>query len=152
MYLIYDSVLIRAFVAERLGVPMSADGTGIGMRANDGTLQVGVLYDNYNGASICMHVACRAGALWATPTFLRAAFRYPFEQLGLKKVLGLVAEGNAPCQSFCRSIGFVLEATLKDAHLDGNLSVFSMTRAECRWLNHREKVAAHGQVLTSAAA
>lgn len=121
------------------------------MRGHAGQLDVGVLYDNYNGRSMCMHVAAREGALWASPEFLRTAFGYPFYQLGLTKVLGLVGSGNVPCQAFVRSIGFVLEATLKDAHPDGDLSVFSMTRDGCRWLTTHKKVA-HGKVFAPAAA
>lgn len=93
-----------------------------------------VLYDDFNGANINMHVAGITGR-WLSKTFLWMAFDYPFNQLGCRRVTGLVPSSNADARRFDEHLGFRLEATLKDAHPDGDLLVYAMHREDCRWLN-----------------
>ena len=66
---------------------------------------------------------------------LAICFDYPFNQLGVRKILGLVPESNAAAKRFDEHVGFELEATLSEAHPTGNLLVYSMTREKCRWLS-----------------
>lgn len=103
----------------------------------DGSLIGACLYDDYNGASVNMHIASDGSRSWLNREFLWYAFYYPFEQLGCKRVTGLVPESNLSARRFDEHLGFVLEAALKDAHPDGDLLVYRMLRADCRWLNVR---------------
>lgn len=143
-----DPVRLRKFWAALTGDPISTDSAGIGLE-QDGELIAVVLFDGYNGASICMHVAAVPGAHWMTREYLYFCFAYPFRQLGVKKILGLVGSGNLPARRFDEHLGFVLEATLKDAHPDGDLLVYGMHLEACRWLN--VKRIAHGKERTAAA-
>lgn len=108
-------------------------GQAIGLVDGDKIL-AGVIFDSWNGASLCMHVAAVPGARWMTREFLYITFAYPFQQLGCKKLLGLVGSSNKAAQRFDEHLGFVLEATLEAAHPDGSLLVYSMTKEQCRWL------------------
>lgn len=92
-----------------------------------------VAYDNFNGASICMHVAGE-GKRWLTREYLRFCFAYPFEQLKVRKVLGLVPSTNADAIKFDEHLGFVREAVISEAVPGGDLIVYSMTREQCRHL------------------
>lgn len=100
-----------------------------------GEILVGVVYEGFNQASICMHVAAKPGSLWATKEFLWTAFAYPFNQLQVRKVIGILSGANLPAVRLDLHLGFVHEATLKDAHPDGDLVILTMTREQCRWLN-----------------
>ena len=108
-------------------------GQALGL-VEDGRIIAGVIFDSWNGASLCMYVAAVPGARWMTREFLRLSFAYPFQQLGCKKLLGLVGSGNKAAQRFDEHLGFVLEATLEAAHPDGSLLVYSMTKEQCRWI------------------
>ena len=115
----------------------------------DGKLIAGVAYTDWNGASLQMHVAAEPGRRWLRREFLFTSFWYPFEQLRCRKVLGVIAASNADSLAFARNLGFTLEATLKDAHPNGDLLVHSMTREQCKWLS---KETYHGETLESSSA
>jgi hypothetical protein len=86
-----------------------------------------------------MHVAAVPGARWMTREFLWVCFDYPFNQLRVNKILGLVDSTNVPAQRFDQNLGFVLEHSIKDAGKVGDLLVYSMTRQQCRFLEMGEK-------------
>jgi RimJ/RimL family protein N-acetyltransferase len=108
-------------------------GTAIGY-CDGQELVAGVVFENWNRSSLCMHIAALPGRLWATRAFLVPCFQYPFNQLGCKKVIAQVGSSNEKSRRFVEHVGFTLEATLKDAYPDGDLLLYTMTRAECRWL------------------
>lgn len=145
---------IGLWAAERLGAtwaPQAA--TAIGLvefehenRAGYERIIAGVLFTDFNGRSIQMHVAAEPGARWMTKAYLGFCFQYAFNQAKVAKILGLVGEGNLEARRFDEHLGFRLEATLRDAHPTGDLLVYSMTREQCRWLNiHVPKESLYGQ-------
>lgn len=121
------------WVAQRTGGKYYAEsGQGIGW-AKDGELIAGVLFDNFNGRSVQMHVAA-IGKRWMTREYLRYCFRLPFAIWGVNKVIGLVDSTNTEAMSFDLHLGFVVEACIKDAGRFGDLFVLSMARDQCRFL------------------
>ena len=88
-------------------------------------------YGDYNGASIRVHLAVEGKI---TPEFLWYGFYYPFEQLGVKKLIGLVSSSNVRALRLDKHFGYVHEATIKDAAPDGDLLILTMTRDQCRFL------------------
>lgn len=91
-----------------------------------------------------MHVAAEPTRRWLTRQFLQISFDYPFNQTKVRVILSPVASGNAACIRFIEHLGFTLGATLKNAHPDGDLLLYTMQREQCRWLNIL-KDTAHGQ-------
>ncbi len=142
--IVYDSDLIGPWVCHRTGGVFDYIGVAIGLE-RDGELIAGVLYDNYNGRSICMHVAAVPGSRWMTREYLRVCFDYPFNRAKVTKILGMVDSTNAPARRFDEHLGFTLESTIKDAGKDGDLLIYSMTRQQCRHL----KEAHHGREIRS---
>ena len=108
---------------------------GIGW-THDDVLVAGVAYNEYNGANIQMHVASDGTKLWMRREFLWACFDYPFNQAKVRRVTGVVSEGNKSAQKFNEHLGFKLEARLKDAHPTGDLLVYVMWKDNCKWVNH----------------
>lgn len=100
----------------------------------DGTGPVAAcLYESCNGASVLGHLA-GIGGKWMTREFLWFCFYYPFEQLKVNKILGLVESDNWEARQLDEHLGFHLEATLENAAPKGDLLIYSMTREQCRWL------------------
>lgn len=125
------------WVARKNGSTWNADFVNaIGLERN-GQLIAGTVYDNFLGGSICMHTAIER----MNRDFLWYCFYYPFVELNVRKVLGLVDSFNSRAIHFDRHLGFELEATIQGASMKGDLLIFSMTRAQCRWLGVRQ----HGQ-------
>ena len=106
---------------------------GIGWsRRNE--LVAGVVFSDFNGVNVNMHVASDGTRRWMTREYLWTCFDYPFNQAKVKRITGLVGEGNRVSQRFNEHLGFTLEATLEGAHPTGSLLIYRMTRADCRFL------------------
>lgn len=120
------------YVDRLLGGSHDANARGIGLE-RDGRLVAGVKFDDWNQRSICMHVAAE-GSSWMNREYLWYCFHYPFVELGVSKILGLVAESNVRARRFDEHLGFRLEYSIADAHPDGALLIYSMTKEQCRFL------------------
>lgn len=115
------------------GVWSPVDSRAVGLERDD-ELVAGVLYDHFNGVSVCMHVASDGTKRWLTRGFLRFCFDYPFNTMGVKKVIGMVPSNNLAALRFDEHLGFREEARIKDAHPGGDLVLMTMTRDMCRWI------------------
>lgn len=98
-----------------------------------GQIVAAVMYDQFNGASVCMHVAAE-GKRWLNREFLWYAFYYPFRQMGVNVVIGLVAKENRAAVRFDEHLGFQLHQEIPEAHPSGALLIYTMHRRDCRWL------------------
>ncbi len=106
----------------------------------DGELLAVVVFNLFSGADIAMHIAAVPGRRWMTRDFLRVAFRYPFNQLGCRRVTGYVPASNADALRFDLHLGFQREGLLREAMDTGeDVIVLGMLRRECRFLNERAK-------------
>ena len=144
---------VGGFVARMNGgewTPMR--GRAIGL-AENGNLIAGVIYENFNHRSVVTHIAAIQDRRWMTREFLWAIFAYPFNQLGVQKLIAPVGPANVRSRRFISNLGFVLETALKDAHPDGDLLFYTMSRDSDRaqkWLNIRR--VQNGQIVSTAAA
>jgi RimJ/RimL family protein N-acetyltransferase len=93
----------------------------------------GVLYNYYTGTNICMHVAAVPGRKWLTRQFLFAAFDYPFNQLKVRRVTGLVPAKNEEAIRFDTHLGFELEGRMSHALADDDMLIFGLLRENCKW-------------------
>lgn len=132
---------IMQFVAARVDEESFRDYTALGLE-KDGEIVAGVLFTNYTRASILMHVASDGSRHWITPAFLAATFRYPFIQLGCRRVTGLVRADNGDAQRFDEHLGFRREGVMREGTNDGcDLILYGMLKSECRFLQERLHVA-----------
>jgi hypothetical protein len=93
----------------------------------------GVFYENFTGSSITATIAVAPGAV-IPKEFLRAIFTYPFEQLGCRKILALVAEDNHKSRGMLEKMGFIIEAVVMDYYPDTNLIIYALSKHLCRFL------------------
>ena len=80
---------------------------GIGWE-RDGDLVAGVVFNEFNGVNMNMHVASDGTRQWMTRHYLWACFDYPFNQAKVNRITALVGEGNTPSRRFVEHIGFEL--------------------------------------------
>jgi RimJ/RimL family protein N-acetyltransferase len=136
---------VGPWVCERTGGVWSpVDAIAVGLEKG-GELVAGVIYDHYNGASVCMHVASDGSRQWLNKGFLQFCFEYAFDRLKVKKVIGMVPSDNVPALQFDARLGFSEEARIKDACPGGDLILLTMTRPQCRWIkepNHGFEIVA----------
>lgn len=92
-----------------------------------------VVYDAFTPYECCIHVRLDKPGC-KEPSILRAVFGYPFEQLGLKRITGLVGSRNEKGQELCEWLGFHLEGRKREALGDEDELVYGMTREDCRWV------------------
>jgi hypothetical protein len=127
----FDVSRIGPWVCERAGGQYHPGACqGIAMES-EGQITAGVLYDQCNGRSVCMHVAVEKPV---SRRFARLCFDYPFNQLKVNKVIGLVDSNNAKALRFDEALGFVEEARLLNAGKTADLVILTMTRQQCRWI------------------
>lgn len=124
---------VAEFVAERIGMRGKFGSCAtIGLEQND-SLIAGVVYSDYNGSNVSMHVGA-IGKRWMTREYLWFCFYYPFEQMKVKRITGVVDEGNQQARQFDEHLGFKLETRLKDAGRSGDLLIYRMLKEDCRFL------------------
>jgi RimJ/RimL family protein N-acetyltransferase len=97
----------------------------------DGQIIAGVIYENWNQASIVCHIAIEGRM---TKGYLKAIFAYPFEFCKVKKIIVPVVSNHAKSLKLVTKMGFVEEARLKDAAPDGDIIFLTLAREKCRFL------------------
>ena len=105
-------------------------------RIEDDRLLGGVIFQMFNGVSAVIHVAA-VTKKWINRDMLWVTFHYPFVQLGLSKLIGLVKSTNAEAIKFDTALGFIEECRIKDAVPFGDMLIMTMTKQQCRFLGLR---------------
>ena len=122
---------IGHWVAERVKGKYFAEGSqAIGLE-RDSQIIAGVIYENWNKASIVCHIAIEGRM---TKTYLKAIFNYPFNVCNCKKIIVPVVSNHAKSIKLVHKMGFTEEARLKDASLDGDIIFLTLARENCRFL------------------
>ena len=131
----YDLLRVTTFMRRYLPALKVCEGAvAIGL-PRDGVLVAGVLFDNFNGPNIWMHVAAVPGRRWLVRDYLKACFLYPFAVCGVERLWGYVNASNLEARRFDEHLGFRPQAELRGAAADGgDLIVYMMRREWCRYL------------------
>lgn len=94
----------------------------------------GVLFTDYTGESIAMHTASW-DEHWINRDLLFVGFDYPFNQLGVKRIFGRLAESNQRALDFNMNAGFRTVARIEGVYKHGIAQlVMRLDRDECRFL------------------
>lgn len=134
MILSGDTELIGAWVFEQIGKPWHPWGRhAIGLVSDTNDVLAGVVFEDYTGACVSLHIAI-AHPNVPLRKLITATAEYAFNQLGVKKVIGLVPSDNKAALALDLRLGFSPEAILKGIYPTADLVVLSMTREECRFL------------------
>ena len=123
---------------------------GIGWKS-DGELVAGVAYAEFNGVNVVCHIASDRSRRWLTRRYLQVIFDYPFVQAGVKRITVCVGEGNRDSRRFVEHLGFTHETTLEGAHPTGDLLIYRMWKADCRFLREPYAKSTRADLLRAAA-
>lgn len=107
--------------------------TAIGLEKG-GKIVAGVIYESWNGVSVVCHIAISSRI---TRRFVGVIFDYPFRQLKVQKIIVSVASGNLKSTKLVKHMGFTEEGRIANAHPDGDLVIWTMRQADCRFLGDR---------------
>ncbi len=96
-----------------------------------GELVAGVMYDNFNGCSIVASIAIDGPI---TRKWLWFIFAYPFLQLNVNVIIGLISSNNTKSIRLVERMGFTAAADLPHADPSGLLCIYTMHRDDCRFI------------------
>ena len=118
----------------RIGVTFRDDAKTIGLD-RDGEIRAVVVYDAFSECDCNMHIASDGTKAWMSKALLLSAFAYPFTQLGLLRLTGLVPADNQSALEFDQNIGFVREGYHPKAGPGGkDLISLGLLRENCRFI------------------
>ena len=112
------------------GKYFAENSSAIGLE-RDGEIIAGVIYENWNHQSIFCHIAIKGRM---TKKYLKAIFDYPFNVCKVKKIIVPVVSNNAKSLKLVANMGFIEEARLKDASIDGDIIFLTLAQEKCRFL------------------
>ena len=104
--------------------------TGLGW-VKDGKIVAGVMYEEFTEASIHATIVIEEPMVKG---FVHKIFDYPFNQLGVDKIIVQANTSNAESVNLAKRLGFTEEGMIKGAYLDGDRIILTMTKDECKWL------------------
>lgn len=96
-------------------------------------------YTAFIGKTCQMHMVNLKGG-YTPKELLKAAFDYPFNQCGIEKTFGIVNSNNTKAMEYDQKLGFTEAKRFEKMHDDnGDIVVFEMNKADCRWIKERKK-------------
>jgi hypothetical protein len=96
-------------------------------------------YTAFIGKTCQMHMVNLKGG-YTPKKLLFSAFDYPFNYRNLEKVFGLVDSNNIKAMEYDQKLGFKEAIRFAEMHdSGGDLVVFEMNKADCRWIKERKK-------------
>lgn len=133
--LIYGhSEILLPWAAEVIGVRgFREDARALGIGSLD-RLRAVVVYDTFSACDCNMHIASDGSGHWCTRELLIHSFAYPFIQLGLRRVTGVVPASNEKALRFDTKLGFVREGYCPKALPNDDVVILGMTRDRCRFI------------------
>lgn len=114
---------LEAWMGEAKSLAAMEDGRTLGV----------VVFDAFTAFECCMHIVIEDRRC-VTRRILKEVFAYPFTQLGLRRVTGLVPASNVPALAFDMRLGFRQEGRKIHGAGDEDEIVLGMTRENCRWI------------------
>lgn len=100
----------------------------------DGELVAVVVFDGFSDVDCNMHIASDGTGQWMNKSLLLAAFAYPFIQLRLNRVTGMVPAKNTEALAFDEHLGFVREGYHPKAMANDDIVSLGLLREHCRFI------------------
>lgn len=133
----FNDGLALARIAEMSGnPPLTMGALCIANYDDDGALEGGMIFDQFNGQTVFCHIAGLHDR-WFTPAFAFATSDFAFTHLKAKKVLGIMRSGNEHALEFAQKSGFAVENVLRDFFPSGDAYLVSLVEEDCPYLADR---------------
>jgi hypothetical protein len=96
-------------------------------------------YTAFIGKTCQMHMVNLKGG-YTPKGLLFGAFDYPFNYCGLEKVFGVVNSLNTKAMEYDQKLGFKEAVRFPKMHANGgDMVIFEMDKADCKWVKERKK-------------
>lgn len=127
--IVFDADGLDRWVAHRVQVPGWLGPHHSVAFYRDGALVGAAVFDAFTQYDCCIHLAILEAPVpvWV----LRAVFGYPFTQLRLRRVTGLVRAGNEAALALAKRNGFVEEGRKRKAMGDDDEIILGLLREDC---------------------
>jgi RimJ/RimL family protein N-acetyltransferase len=127
---------VAKWAGDRVGISDFGPSAAIGV-AHNGEIVAAAVYSNYLHPNI--HVTfVTSSPRWASPGAIRAILKYPFTQLGCKRVTAITEAKNQPARAFLCRLGFKQEGIHPDSFPeDDGISYGLLARDAARWITER---------------
>ena len=108
-------------------------------RVRRGKLVGGVIFTNFTGESIFIHIASW-DEHWVNRDLIFVVFDYPFNQLGVKRMFGRLPESNIQGRNFNLHCGFRDVARIEGVYKHNVAQIIMrLDREDCRFLGVRPR-------------
>lgn len=134
----FDAKLVGEWVVEKAGGTYTGINTAIGI-LKDNKLIAGVMYEGFTGkegsegGTVFIHSRIDEPSK-VTRQFYFMIFDYPFNQLKIKVLRGIVDKNNLCAIRLNEHINFKRECELRDYFLNSDAIVYAMRKDDCRFL------------------
>lgn len=128
----HDAALTR-WAGDRLGISDFGPSVAIGVLRR-GDIAAVAVFHHYRWPDIeISFVTCHKH--WATPQTVRGILRYPFNQVGCKRLTAITTSKNLPTREFLCRLGFKQEGIHPDVFLDDDAISYGLLRKDAiRWI------------------
>lgn len=136
--MLLSSPEVSYWVSRQLGMEFDpARGTGIGQLDTQGNICVGAHFCDYDKQNVNVHIS-KIPDTRLNPTFVAAFIAYPFTQLRVVRLTGLIGSRKANAIQFAVRLGGVFEGRIRRGLPDDDLLVFGLVNTDAqRWLTAR---------------
>lgn len=133
----YDRAVAR-WAGDRLGIADWGPSRAIGILRH-GELVAAAVFSQYRHPNIEISFVT-SSPRWATPEAVRAVMRYPFVQLGCKRITSVTEAKNQRARAFLCRLGFRQEGIHPDALPTGDAITYGLlARDAARWLAEEDR-------------
>lgn len=128
----YDNEL-KQWAGSRIGIQDFGPSVAIGVARKSDIVAVAV-FNNYRPPNIEITFVTSTPC-WATRQTISAILRYPFTQLGCKRLTAITEAKNQPARAFLCRLGFTQEGYHPDALPTGDAVTYGMLAKDAaRWV------------------
>lgn len=129
-----------SWVEQRASCTLSSNATGIKVVRKDGSIAGMVAYDSWTKNSVQAHMAVESPIAWRA--LAPETFRYPFEQVGIGVILGVIPAYNQKSLTMAKRLGLVETYRVPNGWDTGvDLVLLELAKENCRWLSGSRKAA-----------
>lgn len=115
---------LAAWAGDRLGMQIAKPNTSIGVAIRGKIVAVAV-FNNYRPPNIEITFVT-SSPRWASRGAISAILKYPFKQLGCKRVTAIIEATNQPARAFLCRLGFKLEGIHPDVFASGSAETYGL--------------------------
>jgi len=119
---------IGQWVMNQIGGEWFSQGTYCIGEIRDGEIKSGVIFREYNGASISASIATVQNF---SRSFISTILHYPFDLLKVNCIWITVSSGNEKSLKLVKRLGFRQQTKIPHAMRDGDMVIFSLRRKDC---------------------